>query len=141
MALGLGLPITDEQKKHFTGFGGQAGGGGTVTTTATDAQRAAWNAVFTQRIAGGPTERGFDQYFGTDVPNWPPYCFIDGDRTVGVPSELLPAGRLVKNQASLQGPALPQWQLEKILPALAERAEQFIHAQAQIVSRFCSTCR
>ncbi len=128
--LGWDWPITDEQKKHFTGFGGQAGGGGTVTTTATDAQRAAWNAVFTQRIAGGPTERGFDQYFGTDVPNWPPYCFIDGDRTVGVPSELLPAGRLVKNQASLQGPALPQWQLEKILPALAERAEQFIHAQA-----------
>jgi arylsulfatase A-like enzyme len=87
--------------------------------------------VFSQRIAGGPTERGFDEYFGTDVPNWPPYCFIENDRTVGIPSELLPASKLVKNQASLQGPALPGWQLEGILPALADRAEKFIHTQAQ----------
>ena len=28
--------------------------------------------------------RGFDLYFGTDVPNWPPYSFINDDRTVGV---------------------------------------------------------
>jgi arylsulfatase A-like enzyme len=86
--------------------------------------------VFSQRIPGGPTERGFDEYFGTDVPNWPPYCFIDGDRTVGIPSELLPASKLVKNQASLQGPALPDWQLEGILPALTTRAEKFIQTQS-----------
>jgi arylsulfatase A-like enzyme len=86
--------------------------------------------VFSQRIPGGPTERGFDEYFGTDVPNWPPYCFIDGDRTVGIPSELLPASKLVKNQASLQGPSLADWQLEGILPALATRAEKFIQVQS-----------
>jgi len=38
-------------------------------------QKDLWKAVFSRRIAGGPTTRGFDSYFGTDVPNWPPYCF------------------------------------------------------------------
>lgn len=128
--LGSDWPITPEQKAHFTGFGGKAGGGGKVTTTVTEAQRATWKAVFSQRISGGPTERGFDEYFGTDVPNWPPYCFIENDRTVGIPSELLPAEKLMRNQASLQGPALPGWQLEGILPALADRAEKYIQARA-----------
>jgi len=27
--------------------------------------------AFDQPIAGGPTTRGFDSYFGPDVPNWP----------------------------------------------------------------------
>ncbi len=129
--LGSEWPITPEQKAHFTGFGGKAGGGGQVVTAVTDAHRKTWQAVFAQRIPGGPTERGFDEYFGTDVPNWPPYCFIEGDRTVGIPSELLPAAKLVKNQASLQGPALPGWQLEDVLPALAGRAEKFIEQQSK----------
>jgi len=33
----------------------------------------------------GPTTRGFDYYFGTCVPNYPPYCFIRNDRTVAFP--------------------------------------------------------
>lgn len=128
--LGRDWPITAEQRMFFDGLGGKAGGGGKVTTELTAAHRDAWRAVFSQPIPGGPTTRGFDDYFGTDVPNWPPYCFIDGDRTVGIPSELLPAAKLRRHQASLQGPALPDWQLEKILPTLADRATQFIATQA-----------
>jgi arylsulfatase A len=128
--LGREWPITPEQQQYFQGFGGQPGGGGEVATAITPAHREAWKAVFSQRIPAGPTERGFDEYFGTDVPNWPPYCFIEGDRTVGIPSELLPGAKLVTNQASLQGPALPDWQLEGILPALADRACRFIKTQA-----------
>lgn len=88
--------------------------------------RAAWKRVFTRPIGGGPTARGFDRYFGTDVPNWPPFCFIENDRTVGIPSEFLPARLLRNNQASVQGPALDGWTLEPILPALGDRAVQFI---------------
>lgn len=128
--LGREWPITEAQKAHFSGFGGKSGGGGAVSTAITDAHRETWKAVFSQRIPGGPTERGFDEYFGTDVPNWPPYCFIDGDRTVGIPSELLPASKLKQHQASLQGPAMADWQLESILPALADRAEKFIQVQS-----------
>jgi arylsulfatase A len=57
--LGSDWPITPEQKAHFTGFGGKPGGGGQVSTTITDAHRETWKAVFSQRISGGPTERGF----------------------------------------------------------------------------------
>ncbi len=128
--LGRDWPITEEQRPHFTGFGGQAGGGGQVSTTVTDAHRATWRDVFSRPIPGGPTTRGFDEYFGTDVPNWPPYCFIENDRTVGIPSELLPVDKLAKNQASLQGPALRDWQLEAILPTLGDRAVDFIRRQA-----------
>ena len=82
------------------------------------------------RLPAGPTTRGFDQYFGTDVPNWPPYCFIVNDHTVGIPSEFLPARLLTNNQASDQGPALPGWTLEPILPTLALRACRFIEESA-----------
>ena len=91
-----------------------------------DRHRAAWQRVFSQSIGGGPTARGFDHYFGTDVPNWPPFCFIEDDRTVGIPSEFLPARLLGKNQASVQGPAIEDWTLEPILPALGDRAVRYI---------------
>jgi arylsulfatase A-like enzyme len=97
-----------------------------ATVVATGQQRAAWRDIFSKPIAGGPTTRGFDTYFGTDVPNWPPYCFIENDRTLGIPSEFLPAANFARNLASQQGPALRDWKLEDILPALGERAAAFI---------------
>jgi arylsulfatase A-like enzyme len=99
-------------------------------TTATEAHREVWREVFSQPIGGGPVTRGFDLYFGTDVPNWPPFCFIENDRTVGIPSEFLPARLVGNNQASNQGPALAGWTLEPILPALGDRAAAFIHEAA-----------
>jgi arylsulfatase A len=96
-----------------------------------DANRATWAKVFAQKIPGGPTTRGFDTYFGTDVPNWPPYCFIDNDRTVGTPSEPLPPELFRNHLASLPGPALPGWKLEQILPTLVERACAFIGDSAR----------
>ena len=50
------------------------------------AKKALSNVDFAQPISDGPITRGFDHYFGTIVPNYPPYCFIDNDRTVGIPS-------------------------------------------------------
>jgi arylsulfatase A-like enzyme len=41
---------------------------------------------FTRPIYGGPTSVGFDRYFGISGSlNMAPHCFIDQDRTVGVP--------------------------------------------------------
>ena len=100
-------------------------------TLATEAQRAVWREVFAQPICGGPTTRGFDLYFGTDVPNHPPFCFIENDRTVGIPTEFLTARLIGDNQASIQGPALAGWTLEPILPALGDRAAAFITESAK----------
>src|SRR5262245_8594754 len=129
--LGWDWPISTDQMRYFRDLGGKAGGGGKVVTQITHAHRAAWADVFAKPIAGGPTTRGFDEYFGTDVPNWPPYCFIENDRTLGIPTELLSRDLLIRNQASLQGPALKDWKLEPILNALGERAADFIARQAK----------
>jgi arylsulfatase A-like enzyme len=104
--------------------------------TATEAHRAVWREVFSQPIGAGPTTRGFDSYFGTDVPNHPPFCFIENNRTDGIPSDFLDAELLKNNQASIQGPALKNWTLEPILPALGDRAVKFIADSALKVEPF-----
>ncbi len=64
------------------------------------------------------------------MPNWPPYAFISDDRLVGLPDTLLPLGLLRNHQASLQGPAIGDWKLERILPALVDEALKFVAASA-----------
>ncbi len=83
---------------------------------------------FTRPILDGPTTRGFDQYFGTDVPNYPPYCFLENDRTVGIPSVEAPVGRDSFNRP---GPMLPDWKLVEVLPALEKRAVEHIEKAAK----------
>ena len=125
--LGWNWPIPEEKEKFFA----SGGYGGKKDLTANGEHRAAWRGVFSKAIPGGPTAVGFDSYFGTDVPNWPPYCFIENDRTVGIPSEFADPSFFKKNQASQQGPALKDWTLEPILPTLADRAVAFIRHEAK----------
>ena len=130
--LGWNWPIPAGKKKLFTSTGYR----GKKNLSATDEQRAAWREVFSKPIAGGPIAVGFDEYFGTDVPNWPPYCFIENDRTVGIPSEYAAPELFIRNQASQQGPALKGWTLEPILPALGDRAAAFIQREAKTPKPF-----
>ena len=122
--LGWDWPIDDGDKGLFRNYK-------EADRTAPEADKAAWKKVFAQKIPGGPTTRGFDTYFGTDVPNWPPFCFIENDQTVGIPDQPLPKALLGNNQASVHGPALPEWKLERILPALTARACTFIDEAAR----------
>ena len=126
--LGWDWPIRQQDRPLFRGPKKGA--------AATQEHREAWRRTFSQPIGGGPTTRGFDEYFGTDVPNHPPFCFIENDRSVGVPSEFLPPAKLVKNQASVQGPALAGWTLEPILPELGRRAAAFIEREANTRAPF-----
>ena len=130
--LGWDWPIPAGKKKLFSSTGYR----GKKNLSATDEQRAAWREVFSKPIAGGPIAVGFDEYFGTDVPNWPPYCFIENDRTVGIPSEYAAPELFIRNQASQQGPALKGWTLEPILPALGDRAAAFIQREAKTPKPF-----
>ena len=98
---------------------------------ATEEQRTLWREVFSKPTTGGPTARGFDYYYGVDVPNWPPYCFIENDRTVGVPAEFLPSRLLGSHQASTPGPAMPYWHFEQLLPAWAKKADEYITERAK----------
>lgn len=78
---------------------------------------------FTISIPDGPITRGFDSYFGTDVPNYPPYCFIENDRTVGIPSAAAPVRQ---NSFNIGGPMVPNWKLVEVLPGLENRAVKYI---------------
>ena len=112
-------------------------GGGFVTDefqghTIRANRRAAFGARidFHRATRNGPTTRGFDSYFGDDVPNFPPYCFIENDRTLGLPTVAKP--RAMFGHA---GPALPGWDLSLVLPSLAQRAAAFIERQAETPER------
>lgn len=128
--LGWDWPIANEQKALFGGpdkaLQDDEAKPAPGPAFASDKQAALWREIFLKPIAGGPSTLGFDTYFGTDVPNWPPYCFIENDRTLGIPSEFLSRSDFGNNRASLQGPALKDWKLEDILPTLGERAAAFI---------------
>ena len=86
----------------------------------------AWRIDFTKPTQGGPTQRGFDLYFGDDVPNFPPYCFIANNRTVGIPSVEKPKGMFGN-----PGPALPGWDLSLVMPTLTQRAVQYIEQRGK----------
>jgi arylsulfatase A len=78
------------------------------------------NVDFTKTVAEGPTTRGFDSYFGVDLPNYPPYCFLENDRTVGIPS--MPN----RPEFNRPGPMLPGWQWVEIMPELTRRAVKHV---------------
>ncbi len=80
---------------------------------------------FTRAVRDGPITYGFDRYFGDDVPNFPPYCFIENDRTVGDPSTTKPNGMF-----GHPGPALPGWDLSLVMPTLTQRAVAYIEERA-----------
>ena len=93
-------------------------------------QQQRWREAFSKPTSGGPTTRGFDYYFGVDVPNWPPYCFIKNNHTVGIPSEFLPSRLVGNNLASFSGPAMPYWHFEQLLPTWAKQADRYIRQRA-----------
>jgi arylsulfatase A-like enzyme len=86
------------------------------------------NYDFTQPIADGPTALGFDTYFGVDLPNYPPYCFIENDRTVGIPSLAAP---IEGGGINRPGPMVPGWKLVDIMPELTRRAIGYIDQSAR----------
>jgi len=119
--LGLGWDFEPDAENFYPGGfqRDRAGVAGVTDLEATPEQQACWREAFSKPTTGGPTTRGFDYYFGVDVPNWPPYCFIENDRTVGIPSELLPSRLVGNNLASFSGPAMPYWHFEQLLPTWA----------------------
>lgn len=84
------------------------------------------NVDFARPIPGGPLDHGFDAYFGVDLPNYPPYCFIEGDRSVGVPS--VPSTETdIENRP---GPMSAGWDRTAIMGEITRRAEQFVAGAA-----------
>jgi arylsulfatase A len=94
---------------------------------------------FSRPIENGPTTRGFDYYFGTDVPNQPPFTFIENDRVFEQPTSQFKHdpkdGQFLP--AMFNGnPMAPGWKFDQILPTLTKRAVDYIHKQAKTEQPF-----
>ena len=83
------------------------------------------------RIGGGPVDRGFDSYFGVDVPNFAPYTWFENDRLTELPSVEKP-GHLYGNP----GLAVPGWTHEAMIPEFTRRAVDYIELQSRSGSPF-----
>ncbi len=81
-------------------------------------------------VAGGPLAAGFDYYFGDDVPNFPPYVFIENDRALSIPSEMKPEGMFGR-----PGPMQPGWELEAVMPAITRKAAEWIDRADSVPGR------
>jgi arylsulfatase A-like enzyme len=81
---------------------------------------------FSKPTSGGPADQGFHHYYGDDVPNWPPYVWIDDHTTVGIPSVPKP-----KSMFGSPGLMLPGWTLEPVLPEITRRSADYIREQAK----------
>ena len=81
---------------------------------------------FSRPIASGPTSRGFNYYFGDDVPNFPPRCFIENDRSVGIPSVDRPKGMFGHD-----GPTLAGWDLSVVLADSRPKSRRLHRAACQ----------
>ena len=73
---------------------------------------------------GGPLDKGFDSYFGVDVPNFPPYTWFEDDRLTDIPTVNKPA-ELYGNS----GLAQPGWKLENMIPEFTRRVVSFIESK------------
>lgn len=96
------------------------------------------NRVFTsdafdwsKPISGGPLSHGFDHYFGDDVPNFPPYAWMENDRVISVPSEPLTIKLSTKegNWEARPGPMTPDWDFYAVVPRLQNEVVKWIHGQ------------
>ncbi len=84
---------------------------------------------WTKAITGGPLAIGFDYYFGDDVPNFPPYAFIENGRLTCEPVDIV-----AKDLKSIgfrghihgNGPGESNWSFERVMPEITKNAVAYI---------------
>ena len=89
-----------------------------------------------QADPGGPLGAGFDYYFGDDVPNMPPYAFIENDRLTCDPIDM--DGADLRKQQVMQGgyihgtgPGQKDWQLNQVMPTITAKAVEIIKKKSK----------
>lgn len=89
---------------------------------------------FTKAITGGPIHRGFDYFYGVDLPNLPPFTFIENDRVAIEPTARYkhdPGEGIVLPKGFAGTPMAPDWRLRKVLPEITQRAVEQVHQLAK----------
>lgn len=85
---------------------------------------------YTRPVVGGPTERGFDWYFGISASlNMSPFCYLENDRAVRLP--VLKQDRIQTEFISVdEGVRSPDFTIYGVMPRLAGEAVGFIERHA-----------
>jgi arylsulfatase A len=86
---------------------------------------------WSKAIPGGPLSHGFDYYFGDDVPNFPPYAWIENDHVITVPTVSLTttAPTAEGSWEARPGPSVKDWDFWAVMPKLTEKAVEWIGKQ------------
>jgi len=78
---------------------------------------------FSRDLAGGPTSRGFDYYFGEDVINLQPFVWIENNRFLEKPTKLY--------KSYDKGLAIESWNDVEVLPRDTAKAVEIIKAESK----------
>lgn len=90
-------------------------------------------------IPGGPLDQGFDHYFGDNVINFPPYCWIEDDKVTQVPDRMISQDVARPKEGTISyrpGPAVKDWDPYENIPLTTQHGVEFIMAQAKIDAPF-----
>ena len=87
-------------------------------------------------ISGGPLDRGFDYYFGDGTINFPPYAWIENDRIIEAPTEMMWPDNIgfetkEGNWEFRPGPRVKGWNPYEVLPALTEKGLEWVNKQSR----------
>jgi len=87
-------------------------------------------------IAGGPLDRGFDYYYGDGTINFPPYAWVENDRFIEMPTEIMDINNVGFETKEGRwefrpGPKVTGWNPYGVLPKLTEKAVMWIKNQSE----------
>ncbi|MEX0321887.1 MAG: arylsulfatase [Puniceicoccaceae bacterium] len=86
---------------------------------------------WTKTFPGGPLERGFDRYFGDGTINFPPFCWIEDDRFLTIPTKpVIKSEPLAGGGTFRAGPMAESWNPYDILPTITDKAVEWILQQS-----------
>lgn len=85
-------------------------------------------------ISGGPLDRGFDYYFGDGTINFPPYTWIENDKVLKAPNDMMwkdSIDYVIKEGACefRTGPKVKGWDPYEVLPTITQRTIDWISEQ------------
>jgi arylsulfatase A len=81
-------------------------------------------------IKEGPTDHGFDYYFGTGTINFPPYTWIENDKVLETPAEMLDLRDTRPAEGSWEcrpGPAAKNWDITKVPLSIFNKTVEWIN--------------
>ncbi len=89
--------------------------------------RAGETIDYNAKLSGGPTDVGFDSYFGISASlDMPPYCWIENDLCVPPPDEMTSDHRKELFRSQTEGKSHHDFKIDAVLPELKRRAVQTI---------------